>query len=36
MQANKVTNFFQTMAIMSLNMGDLNLELNNLKNILAT
>jgi len=36
MQANKVTKLFQTMAIVSLNMGNLNLEVSSLKNKLAT
>ncbi len=35
MQANKVVELFQIMAIVSLNMGNLTLEVNNLKNILA-
>ncbi len=35
MQANKVIELFQTMAIMSLNMGNLNMEVSNLKNKLA-
>ncbi len=33
MKANKTTELFQTMAIMSLNMGNLTLEVNTLKNI---
>jgi hypothetical protein len=36
MQVDKVAKSFQTMAIVSLNMGNLNLEVNNLKNKLAT
>jgi len=36
MQANKEVELFQTMAIMSLNMGNLNLEVSNMKNKLAT
>jgi hypothetical protein len=36
MKANKATELFQTMVIVSLNMGNLILEINNLKNILAT
>jgi len=36
MKANKVAELFQTMAIMSLNMGNLTLEVKNLKNRLAT
>jgi hypothetical protein len=36
MQGNKEVELFQTMAIMSLNMGNLNLEVNNMKNILTT
>ncbi len=36
MQANKVAKLFQTMAIMNLNMGNLTLEVNSLKNILVT
>ncbi len=32
MQANEATKLFQTMAIVSLNMGNLNLEVSNLKN----
>jgi hypothetical protein len=35
MQANKVVELFQTMAIMSLSMGNLNLEVSSLKNILV-
>jgi uncharacterized membrane protein len=35
MKANKTTKLFQTMAIVSLNMGDFILEVNTLKNILA-
>jgi hypothetical protein len=35
MQANKVVELFQIMAIVSLNMGNLTLEVNNLKNRLA-
>ncbi len=36
MQADKVVELFQTMAIVSLNMGNLNLEVSNLKNKLST
>jgi hypothetical protein len=36
MQVDKVVKLFQTMAIVSLNMGNLNLEVSNLKNILDT
>jgi hypothetical protein len=36
MQVHKVIKLFQTMAIVSMNMGNLNLEVSNLKNILAT
>lgn len=36
MQANKKIKLFQTMVIMSLNMGNLNLEMSSLKNILTT
>jgi hypothetical protein len=36
MQVDKEANFFQTMAIVSLNMGNLNLEVSSLKNILDT
>jgi hypothetical protein len=36
MQVNKVVELFQTMAIMSINMGNLKLEMNSLKNKLAT
>jgi hypothetical protein len=36
MQANKVAELFQTMAIVSLNVGNLTLEVNNLNNILTT
>ncbi len=36
MQANKVTELFQTMVIVSLNMGNLILEVNSLKNRLVT
>ncbi len=36
MQAQKVVELFQTMAIISLNMGNLNLEVSSLKNRLAT
>jgi hypothetical protein len=32
MKVDKATRLFQTMAIMSLNMGNLNLEVNTLKN----
>jgi hypothetical protein len=35
MQANKTIELFQTMEIMSLNMGNLNLEVNSMKNRLA-
>jgi hypothetical protein len=35
MQVNKVVELFQTMAIVSLNMGNLNMEANNFKNRLA-
>ncbi len=35
MQANKAVELFQTMAIVSLNIGNLNLEVSSLKNILA-
>jgi len=35
MQVNKVAKLFQTMAIVSLNMGNLNLEVSSLKNKLA-
>jgi hypothetical protein len=35
-KANKVVELFQTMVIMSLNTGNLTLELNTLNNILAT
>jgi hypothetical protein len=35
MQADKVTKLFQTMVIVNLNMGNLNLEVNSLKNRLA-
>jgi hypothetical protein len=35
MQADKITKLFQTMAIVSLNMGNLNIEVSNLKNILS-
>jgi chromosome segregation ATPase len=35
-QADKVVELFQTMAIVSLNMGNLNLEVSNLKNKLST
>jgi uncharacterized protein (UPF0548 family) len=35
MQANKIVELFQTMVIMSLNMGNLNMEVNNLENKLA-
>ncbi len=35
MYANKVVRLFQTMAIMNLNMGNLNLEVRSLKNILT-
>jgi hypothetical protein len=35
MQANKAVELFQTMAIMSLNMGNLNLEVSSLKNRLV-
>jgi len=36
MQIDKVVELFQTMTIVSLNMGNLILEANSLKNILAT
>jgi hypothetical protein len=36
MQVDKEVELFQTMVIVSQNMGNLNLEVNNLKNILAT
>jgi chromosome segregation ATPase len=36
MQTNKVVKLFQTMAIVNLNTGSLNLEVSSLKNILAT
>jgi len=36
MQVDKITKLFQTMAIVSLNMGNLNLEVSGLKNKLAT
>jgi hypothetical protein len=36
MQANKTIEFFKTMAIMSLNIRNLNMEVSNLKNKLAT
>jgi hypothetical protein len=35
-QVNKTIYFFKTMAIVSLNMGNLNMEVSNLKNILTT
>jgi hypothetical protein len=35
-QANKTIDFFKTMTIVSLNMGNLNMEVSNLKNRLAT
>jgi hypothetical protein len=35
MQANKVAKLFQTMAIVSLNVGNLTMEVNNLNNRLA-
>jgi len=35
MKANKIVELFQTMAIMSLNMENLNLEVSSLKNRLA-
>jgi hypothetical protein len=35
MQVDKTTKLFKTMAIVSLNMGNLNLEVRNLKNKLA-
>jgi hypothetical protein len=35
MQVNKVVELFQTMAIVSLNMGNLNMKVNNLKSRLA-
>ncbi len=36
MQVNKEVELFQTIAIISFNMGNLAVEVNNLKNILAT
>jgi len=36
MQANKIAKLFQTMAIVSLNIGNLNLKVSSLKNILTT
>ncbi len=36
MQVDKVVELFQTMAIVSLNMGNLNFEVSNLKNRLVT
>jgi hypothetical protein len=36
MQVDKVAKFFQIVAIVNLNMGNLNLEVSNLKNRLAT
>jgi hypothetical protein len=36
MERDKVVELFQTMAIVGLNMGNLNLEMNSLKNRLAT
>ncbi len=36
MQANKVVELFQTMAIVNMNVGNLTLEANNLNNKLAT
>ncbi len=36
MQVNKIIELFQTMAIVSLNMGNLNMEVSNLNNILTT
>jgi len=36
MKANKVVELFQTMVIVSLNMGNLTLHVKTLKNILAT
>jgi hypothetical protein len=36
MKADKATELFQTMIIVSLNMGNLILEVNTLKNILVT
>jgi hypothetical protein len=36
MQVDKVVELFKTMAIVNLNMGNLNLEVSCLKNILAT
>jgi hypothetical protein len=35
MQVDKVVELFQTMAIVNLNMGNLNMKVNNLKNRLA-
>jgi hypothetical protein len=36
MQVNKIVELFQTMAIVSLNMGNLNMEVSNLNNKLTT
>ncbi len=36
MQVDKLAKLFQIMAIVSMNMGNLNLEVNSLKNKLAT
>jgi hypothetical protein len=36
MKANKIIELFRTMAIVNLNMGNLSLEVNTLKNILVT
>jgi hypothetical protein len=36
MQANKLVELFQTMAIVNMNVGNLTLEANNLNNKLAT
>jgi hypothetical protein len=36
MQVDKLAELFKTMAIVNLNMGNFNLEVNNLKNKLAT
>jgi hypothetical protein len=35
MQADKIVKLFQTMAIVTLNMGNLNLKVSNFKNVLA-
>jgi hypothetical protein len=36
MQIDNIVELFQTMVIMSLNMGKLNMEVSSLKNLLAT